>query len=117
MSRKKVEPDVLLCRPHEEKAAREVLDSVFKEYAIPIGDRVLVKVKQKEITTTSGLAVVQTNPVLPIDGVVVAIGDSEKIECRVGDRVCFGKYAGVELRLNDEDHIVMYNHEVLGIVE
>lgn len=88
-----------------------------KEYATPIGNRVLVRVKQKEIKTESGLAVVQTNPVLPIDGTVIAIGDSKKVLCCVGDRVCFDKYAGVEVRLNGEDHIVMYAHEVLGVLE
>lgn len=88
-----------------------------KEYATPIGDRVLVKVKNKEIKTESGLLVAQTNPVLPIDGIVVAIGDDPKIECKVGDRVCFDKFAGVEVRLNGDDHIVMFTHEVLGILE
>lgn len=87
------------------------------EYATPIGDRVLVKVKQKEIKTPTGLLVTQTNPVLPIDGIVVAHGDDKKIQCRVGDRVVFDKYAGVEVRLNGEDHIVMFTREVLGIIE
>lgn len=88
-----------------------------KEYATPIGDRVLVKVKNKEIKTESGLLVAQTNPVLPIYGIVVAIGDDRKIQCRVGDRVVFDKYAGVEVKLNGDDHIVMFAHEVLGIID
>jgi len=89
----------------------------MKEFAIPIGDRVLVKVAQKEYTTPTGLLVTQTKPVLPIDGEVVAIGDDKKIQCKVGDRVVFDKYAGVELRVNDADHIIMFTHEVLGIVK
>lgn len=104
--------------PGEIKRGKEDLRRfITKECATPIGDRVLVKVKQKEIKTESGLLVAQTNPVLPIDGIVIAIGDSKKILCRIGDRVCFNKYAGVEVRLNEEDHIVMFAHEVLGVVE
>lgn len=95
---------------------KKVESTISREYATPIGDRVLVKIKPKEYFL-KGLKLVDTNPVLPIDGEVVAIGDDPKIECKVGDRVCFDKYAGVEVRLNDEDHIVMYAHEVLGILE
>ena len=84
--------------------------------AIPIGDRVLVKLKQQEQVLKSGLIVAQTKPVLPIDGTVVSVGDSKKITVKPGDRVVFDKYAGVEVKVNGDDHIVMFGHEVLGLV-
>ena len=93
------------------------IPKIDREYATPIDDRVLVKVRQQEQVIKGVIKVVDTAPVLPIDGIVIAIGNDPEIPVKPGDRVCFGKYAGVEIRLNHEDHLIMFADEIQGIVE
>ena len=88
-----------------------------QQYATPIGKRVLIKVHVPKQEFKGGLKIAETAPALPIEGVVVAIGEDAKCYAKVGDRVCFAKVAGVEVRLNGEDHISMFDDEVLGLVE
>lgn len=82
----------------------------------PIGKRVLIKLRKPEQVYKGGIAIAETAPALPIDGYVAAIGDDAKPYCKVGDRVCFHKNSGVEIRLDGEDYLEMFDDEILGLV-
>ncbi len=85
----------------------------------PLGARVLVKVTPDEQTTTkSGLVLPDTAKEKPQRGEVVAVGeDDEFIKVTVGDRVLFPKYTGTEIRLEDEDHLIIEAGDLLAIIK
>ncbi len=83
----------------------------------PLGGRVLVRVLPEENVTRSGLYVPDTAREKPQRGEVVAVGeDTDLIKVAVGDHVLYPKYTGTELRLNDEDHLVIESSDLLAIV-
>ncbi len=88
----------------------------------PLGERVLVERKEEEKKTASGLIIPDSAKEKPAEGKVVAVSAQvEKLgEIKVGDRVCFGKYAGTEITLDGKDYIVLQtsekNSEVIGIL-
>lgn len=83
----------------------------------PLGGRVLVRVLVEESVTSSGLYVPDTAKEKPQRGQVVAIGDdTEMIKVAVGDRVLFPKYTGTEVRLGDDDHLIIDSADLLAIL-
>ena len=91
----------------------------------PLHDRVLVKrIEEGEEETRGGSVVPDTAKEKPQEGEVVAVGDGkvlesgERLELAVkkGDRVLFGKYSGSEVKLNDEEYLIMREDDVLGIL-
>jgi chaperonin GroES len=89
----------------------------MSELIQPLGARVLVRVLAQESVTASGLYVPDTAREKPQRGDVVAIGtDTDLIKVTVGDRVLFPKYTGTEVRLDDEDHLVIESADLLAIV-
>lgn len=90
----------------------------------PLGDRIVVKPKAKEEVTRSGIVLPETTAERPQEGTVVAVGngkvlDSGKIipvEVKVGDTIMFAKYAGTEVKLDNEDYLILRESDVLGIV-
>lgn len=94
--------------------------------SIPLGDRVLVKIEKKE-KVVAGLVIADVESAsmqrLSQEGVVVAIGDGwDKGRYKVvpqikkGDKIVFGKFAGTEVKLDGQDHIIMGFSDVLGVV-
>ena len=91
----------------------------------PLQDRVIIKRVEEEEKTKGGIIIPDTAKEKPIEGEVIAVGDgkiNEKGELvkpvvKVGDRVLFGKYAGTEIKINDEEHLIMREEEILGIIE
>ena len=84
----------------------------------PLGARVLVKITPEETTTKSGLVLPDTAKEKPQRGVVEAIGDDEEmINVKVGDTVLFPKYTGTDLRIEDEDYLVIESGDLLAIVK
>ncbi len=91
----------------------------------PLQDRVIVKRIEEEEKTAGGIIIPDTAKEKPQEGEVVAVGrgkagDDGKItplDVKVSDRVLFGKYAGTEIALDGEDHIIMREDDILGIVE
>ena len=91
----------------------------------PLGDRILVKrleVADEEIR--GGIVIPDTAKEKPQEGEVVAVGagkveNGTKVEMTVakGDRILFGKYSGTEVKLQDEEYLIMREDEVLGILE
>ena len=91
----------------------------------PLNDRVIVKRKDAATTTASGIIIPDSAKEKPQEGEVVAVGngkkndngDTIKMDVKVGDRVLFGKYAGSEIRIDDEDYLMMQESDIYGIID
>ena len=91
----------------------------------PLGDRSLVKPEEQEETTKSGLVLPDTAKEKPQRGTVIAVGpgrvtDEGKtipLEIKAGDTVLFAKYSGTEIRLEDEDYLLIAERDVLAIID
>ncbi len=91
----------------------------------PLGDRVLIRRVEEEQKTKGGIIIPDTAKEKPQEGEVIAVGpgvrdDAGKIhalDLKAGDRVLFGKWSGSEIKLDDEDLLVMKESDVLGILD
>jgi len=89
----------------------------MSETVQPLGSRVLVRVTLEESRTASGLVIPDTAKEKPQRGEVVAVGDdADLIKVAVGDRVLFPKYTGTEIRVADEDHLIIESADLLAIL-
>ncbi|HEV8119224.1 MAG TPA: co-chaperone GroES [Thermoanaerobaculia bacterium] len=90
----------------------------------PLNDRVLVRRMEAEEKVKGGIIIPDTAKEKPLEGKVVAVGsgrldDNGKrvpLEVKVGDRVLVGKYAGQEVKIDDIEHVILREEEILGIV-
>ena len=82
----------------------------------PLGDRLLVERVEEATTTASGIIIPDNAKEKPSRGKVLAIG-SDVEDVKVDDVVVFGKYAGTELVLDDNEYLVLEVSDVLGIVK
>ena len=90
----------------------------------PLYDRLAVKLLEQEEKTKGGIIIPDTAKAKPVQGKVIAVGngardDSGKhipMEVKVGDVVLFGKWAGTEVKINDETLLIMKESDILGIV-
>lgn len=89
----------------------------------PLSDRVLVKADAAEEVTSSGLYIPDTAKEKPQQGTVIAVGpgrveNGNKIEMTVkeGDKVLYGKYAGTEVTVGDEEYLIMRESDIVGIL-
>ncbi|MCH5247336.1 MAG: co-chaperone GroES [Muribaculaceae bacterium] len=85
----------------------------------PLGDRVLVQPTAAEEVTVSGIIIPDSAKEKPLRGTVLAAGDGTKDEpmkVKEGDEVLFGKYAGTEIKLDDEVYIIMRQSDILAVV-
>ncbi|HQA47998.1 MAG: co-chaperone GroES [Clostridiales bacterium] len=90
----------------------------------PLGDRVVVKVLEKEETTKSGIVLPEAAKEKPQEGEVLAVGSGELIEgkripleVKVGDRVIYSKYAGTEVKMDDQEYLILRQSDILAIIE
>ncbi len=91
----------------------------------PLNDRILVKRLEEESKTKGGIIIPDSAKEKPAQGEVVAVGDGKlgddgkrmPLQVKVGDRVLFAKYAGTEVKIEDEEHLVMREDDILGIIE
>lgn len=91
----------------------------------PLQDRVIVKRIAEEEKTAGGIIIPDTAKEKPQEGKVIAVGkgkvsDDGKItplDVKVNDRVLFGKYSGSEINIDGEEHLIMREEDILGIVE
>ena len=91
---------------------------------VPLGDRVVLKQSAKEETTKSGIVLAATAPGRPENAEVIAVGpggmvDGKEVtmQVKVGDQVIYSKYAGNEVKLDDEEYIIVKQSDILAIVE
>ena len=90
----------------------------------PLGERIVVKVKEKDMTTASGIVLPDTAKEKPQEGEVVAVGggkilESGKVapmEVKVGDRVLFAKYSGNEVKVDDVDYLIIRQSDILAVL-
>lgn len=84
----------------------------------PLGDRVLVKIKESETKTAGGIIIPQTAQEKTQTGVVVAVGtDSDVIKVKVGDEVMYDKYAGIQIKIDGAEHLIVKMSDILAILE
>ena len=91
----------------------------------PLQDRILVKRVEEEEKTAGGIIIPDTAKEKPQEGKVVAVGngkiqengDVQPLDVKKGDRVLFSKYAGTEVNIEGEEHLIIREDDVLGILE
>lgn len=90
----------------------------------PLHDRVIVKRIQEEERTKGGLIIPDTAKEKPQEGTVVAVGPGRQddgqvisVDVKAGDRILFGKYAGTEIKLDGEEHLILREDDILGVIE
>ena len=90
---------------------------------IPLGERVVIRKLEKEETTASGIVLPSSAQEKPQYAQVVAISDKVekddelKGSIKVGDHVIYSKYAGTDVKLDDEQYIVIKLEDILAVVE
>lgn len=90
----------------------------------PLGDRVVIRPVQREETTKSGIVLPDTAREKPQRGEVIAVGSGRvgedgsrtPIDVKEGDQVLFAKYAGTELKLDEEDLLILSEKDILAVV-
>ena len=91
----------------------------------PLHDRVIVKRMEEERTSPGGIVIPDAAAEKPIKGEVVAVGNGKildsgevrALDIKKKDRVLFGKYAGTEVKLNGEEHLILREDDILGVIE
>jgi chaperonin GroES len=91
----------------------------------PLGDRIVVRAQEAQDKTKSGLVLPESAKEKPQEGKVVAVGSGKllddgtvkSLEVKSGDRVLYGKYSGTEVRVQDEDYLILREDDVLAIVQ
>lgn len=92
---------------------------------IPLNDRVLVKRTEEVQMTKGGIYIPDTAKEKPIEGKVVAVGSGKisdngervALTVKAGDRILFGKYAGTEIKVEGEEHLMMREDDILAILQ
>ena len=91
----------------------------------PLQDRIIVKRIAEEEKTKGGIIIPETAKEKPMEGEVIAVGsgkilengNKQSLEVKAGDRVLFGKYAGTEVKIDDVEHLIMREDDILGVIE
>ena len=91
----------------------------------PLGDRILLKRIEEEDKSKGGIIIPDSAKEKPQEGKVVAAGKGRlledgklvPLEVKKGDRVLFGKYSGTEVKLVGEEHLIVREDDILGIME
>ena len=91
----------------------------------PLHDRILVKRIEAETRTKGGLYIPDSAKEKPIEGEVIAVGggkvgDDGKVrapEVKPGDKILFGKYSGTEVKIEDVEHLIIREEDILGVIE
>jgi chaperonin GroES len=91
----------------------------------PLQDRLVIKRLEEEEKTKGGIIIPDSAKEKPQEGRVVAVGDGKTLESgkkapltvKPGDKILFGKYSGTEIKIDGEEHLIMREDDVLGIVE
>ena len=87
---------------------------------LPLGERVVLKPLAAEETTKSGIVLPGSEKEKPQQAEVVAVGpgtDDVKMEVKVGDKVIYSKYAGTDVKMEDEEYIIVRQSDILAVIE
>lgn len=91
----------------------------------PLHDRVLIKRIEEAETIRGGIIIPDTAKEKPQEGEVVAVGTGKRLESgqvvamdvKEGDRVLFGKYSGTEIKLDEQEYLILREDEILGVLQ
>lgn len=90
----------------------------------PLGDRIVVKPDPEEVKTKSGIVLPDSAKEKPQEGTVVAVGAGKvseytgkriALDVKVGDKVIYSKYGGTEIKINDEDYMILSERDIQAI--
>ncbi len=91
---------------------------------VPLGDRVVLKQAAAEETTKSGIVLPGQNKEKPQQAVVIAVGPGGMVDgkeigmsVKAGEQVIYSKYAGTEVKLEDEEYIIVKQSDILAVIE
>ncbi len=90
----------------------------------PLGDRVLLQPLEAEEKTKGGIIVPDSAKEKPQEGKIIAVGKGKvedgktiALEVKVGDKVLYGKYSGTEIKVNDEEMLIVKEEDILAIIK
>jgi len=91
----------------------------------PLQDRVIVKRLEEEEKTKGGIIIPDTAKEKPQEGKVIAVGKGKvtddgkliPLDVKAGDKILFGKYSGTEIKIDGEEHLIMREEDILGVIE
>jgi chaperonin GroES len=91
----------------------------------PLHDRVIVRRLEEERKSAGGIVIPDTVKEKPVQGLILAVGKGRILEngevrpldVKAGDKVLFGKYSGTEVKIGDEELLVMREEDIMGVVE
>lgn len=83
----------------------------------PLADRVLLKVLEQESKTSSGIYIPETAAEKTQKAEVVEIGESEDIKVKKGDIVIYDKYAGIQIKDNNIEYLIVKNEEIVALIK
>jgi chaperonin GroES len=92
----------------------------------PLQDRLIVKrIDETEQKSAGGIIIPDTAKEKPQEGKVIAVGSGKRnedgtvqpLDVKKGDRILFGKYAGSEIKIDGEEHLILREDDILGIIE
>jgi chaperonin GroES len=91
----------------------------------PLQDRIIVKRIEEEEKTKGGIIIPDSAKEKPMEGEVISVGSGKILEngtkqvpeVKAGDRVLFGKYSGTEVKIDGEEHLIMREDDILGVIE
>ncbi|MEJ1297460.1 MAG: co-chaperone GroES [Candidatus Sedimenticola sp. (ex Thyasira tokunagai)] len=91
----------------------------------PLQDRVVIRRMEEERTSAGGIVLPDSATEKPAQGEVVAVGngkvlssgESRPLDVKVGDTVLFGKYSGTEVKIGEDDLLVMREEDIMGVIE
>ena len=91
----------------------------------PLGDRVLVKPQEQKESKRGGIIIPDTAKEKQQEGLIVATGKGKTTEdgkvlpmdVKPGDKILYGKYSGSEIKIDDQDYLIMHQEDVLGILK
>ena len=91
----------------------------------PLQDRVIVRRVKEEEKTKGGLFIPDTAKEKPVEAIVLAVGNGKvlddgttrALDVKAGDRILFGKYTGSDVKIDGEDHLILREDDILGVIE
>jgi chaperonin GroES len=91
----------------------------------PLHDRILIKRIEEKESIKGGIIIPDSAKEKPQEGEVIAVGNGKRnedgklvpLDVKAGDRILFGKYSGTEIKLDDQEYLIVREDEVLGILE
>jgi chaperonin GroES len=91
----------------------------------PLHDRILIKRIEEKESIKGGIIIPDSAKEKPQEGQVIAVGNGKKnedgkvvpLDVKAGDRILFGKYSGTEIKLDEQEYLILREDEVLGVLE